>query len=424
MNLAAGSGSNPSSLDSRVDAKDDFFDVPADESSVIRFYSRSFSMASRCLPKEVRGDVEKLYAWCRWCDEAVDSAPSSEVAQSRLSYLREDVKRIFGGLPVKHPASNWLAELVESKEIREVDALALLSGMEMDLRSWQVRDEEELMRYCYRVAGVVGLMMCRVMGVRDSEAERHAVDLGIAMQLTNIARDVKEDWQIERCYLPESWFNSELHRTAVSSESLATLDFSKAPTNDDVRSSVKRLLTLAEVHYKSGLAGLGYLPSSCRKAICLAAMVYREIGREILRQKSKVMDGRVTLSPIRFAWIACLVSTGGFMQSITLNSYRKKFANKFFVYPLSTVTGDLAMRDAKYLAYLGLSLTSFMASALFVMVAMNPKDPSYSALPFIYAGGSVVIGIVTNLLARRAASQTTPAIVLSTTQASTRTATE
>ncbi len=321
MSTAAKPDITSNRSDSKVDAKDDFFDVPTDESSVIRFYSRSFATASRCLPLAVRGDVEKLYAWCRWCDEAVDSAPSFEVAQTRLSYLREDVTRIFDGHPVKHPASQWLADLVESKGIQKVDALALLSGMEMDLKSWWVRDEEELLRYCYRVAGVVGLMMCRVMGVRDPAAERHAVDLGIAMQLTNIARDVKEDWHLGRCYLPRSWLESELPRTTAGPESLTTLDFSRAPTSEDVRSCVERLLNLAESHYQSGLSGLKYLPSSCRKAICLAALVYREIGREILRRKANVMEGRIALSRVRIAWIASLVSLGG--PSLALKLYCK-----------------------------------------------------------------------------------------------------
>ena len=395
------------------DNADDFFAVPSDESSVIRFYSRSFSMASQCLPKDVRGDVEKLYAWCRWCDEAVDSAPNIGIAKTRLAYLRDDVARIFDGQTVEHPASNWLAELVESRGIRKEDALALLSGMEMDLKSWQVRDEEELICYCYRVAGVVGLMMCRVMGVDDRAAERHAVDLGIAMQLTNIARDVAEDWKLGRCYLPKSWVDSELHQTPLESGNLSNLALSHAPTNEVVRASVERLLRLAEDHYASGLVGLSYLPKSCRHAISLAAMVYREIGREILRHDSKVMNGRITISSIRCVWIACLAWTGVFTHAFVLQSYWSKFVKKFFKYPSTLVFGDSVMKDAKYLAYLGLSLTSFMASALFVMVAVNPKDPSYSALPIIYAVGCVVIGIATNLLARRAAYQPVPATVLS-----------
>ena len=392
----------------RLNAKDDFFDVPEDESSVIRLFSRSFSMASRRLPIEMRGNVEKLYAWCRWCDEAVDSAPSSEVAKSRLSYLREDVSRIFDGHPVRHPASHWLADLVASKGIQKAEALALLTGLEMDLRSWQVRDEEELIRYCYHVAGVVGLMMCRVMGVNDRTAMKHAVDLGIAMQLTNIARDVAEDLRNGRGYLPKNWIDLELPN-AIASLPIAThTDCSNAISNESVRASVERILGLAEGYYRSGLAGLSYLPSSCRLAICLAAMIYREIGREILRLESRVMDGRIAISPMRIAWIASMVWIGNSVHQLAVKSLGCNFADWFLSFSFNSVSGDVVMNDARYLAYLGLSLTSFMASGLFVMVSINPKDPSYSMLPMAHAIGSLAVGIVTNVLAVRAARSPRP----------------
>jgi len=392
----------------RLNVKDDFFDVPEDESSVIKLFSRSFSMASRRLPIEMRGDVEKLYAWCRWCDEAVDSALTSEVAEARLSYLRQDVIRIFDGHPVKHPASNWLADLVASKGIQKAEALALLTGMEMDLKSWQVRDEEQLIHYCYHVAGVVGLMMCRVMGVHDQTAMKHAVDLGIAMQLTNIARDVAEDWRNGRSYLPKNWIDLGLPKAMENVPDASNTDCSNAISNESVQASVERILRLAEGYYRSGLAGLSYLPGSCRPAICLAAMIYREIGREILRRESRVMDGRIAISPIRIGWIACTVWVRTSLHKLAVKSFGSNFVDKFLKFSSTSVSGDVAMNDARYLAYLGLSLTSFMASALFVMVSINPKEPSYSMLPIVYAIGSLAVGIVTNVLAVRAARTAIP----------------
>jgi phytoene synthase len=289
-----------------------------------------------------------------------------------------------------------------------VEALALLTGMEMDLRSWQVRDEEELIHYCYHVAGVVGLMMCRVMGVHDPAAMKHAVDLGIAMQLTNIARDVGEDWSIGRSYLPKSWTDLGLPEQVGTLPKASNADRSNALSNENVQASVERIVRSAEGYYRSGLAGLSYLPSSCRPAICLAAKVYREIGREILRRESRVMDGRISISPARIAWIASIVWMGNIVQAVAVRSFGTSLFNKFLKFSSNSFTGDVAMNDARHLAYLGLSLTSFMASSLFVMVSINPKDPSYSVLPIAYAIGSLIVGIVTNVLAMRAARTPIP----------------
>ena len=389
-------------FDSNNALQDAFTWIPLDETSVIRKHSRSFSMAARWLPADVRGDVEKLYAWCRWCDEAVDSARDPRDATGRLAVLREDVQRVFNGQAVGHPASKWLADLVQSKGILESEAMDLLTGMEMDLHLGQVEDDEALLRYCYCVAGVVGLMMCRVMGVQDRTAERHAIDLGIAMQLTNIARDVAEDWRRGRSYLPKTWIHVML-RGPCSDASIRVDDPIEPPSNSAVRESIQRLLAMAEVRYTSGLMGIAFLPRGCRPAIDLSAKLYREIGREILRQEARVMDGRIAVPGLRIASLACTaflfhlldVATGlkpGICTFLANNKVIKMMVSR-----------EQKMNDARYLAYLGVSLTSFMASALFLMVSVNPKDPSYAGLPMVYAAVSVVIGVATNYLARKAA---------------------
>ena len=382
--------------------QDLFSVIPLDETSVIRKHSRSFSMAALWLPADVRGDVKKLYAWCRWCDEAVDSALNLNDATVRLAILRDDVQRVFEGQAVRHPASQWLAELVQSRGIRKSEAFDLLAGMEMDLHLGQVEDEEALLRYCYCVAGVVGLMMCRVMGVQSQSAEKHAIDLGIAMQLTNIARDVAEDWNRGRCYLPRTWVEVELPLSCSDTSDKVALTM-EPPSNLTVRKSVERLLSMAEVCYSSGLEGIAYLPRGCRPAIVLAAKLYREIGLEILSQETQVMGGRIAVPRRRLAYVACsaliasladFAKNSGFGMSSFFTSYKET--------PIMD-SKEQRMSDAKYLAYLGVSLTSFMASALFVMVSLHPKDPSYAALPIVYATVCVGIGVVTNLLARKAA---------------------
>jgi phytoene synthase len=392
---------------STQDNQDTFAAVPVETSAVIRKHSRSFSLAARWLPVDVRGDVEKLYAWCRWCDEAVDGDGDPNEAASRLAVLREDVQRVFEGKKVQHPASEWLADLVQSRGIQQAEALDLLAGMEMDLHLGQVENEEGLLRYSYCAAGVVGLMMCRVMGVKSQIAEKHAIDLGVAMQLTNIARDVAEDWNRGRCYIPKTWLQVELPGHA-SSQIDCENGSVRPPSHADISKCVERLLAMAELRYTSGLQGIAMLPLGCRPAIDLAAKLYREIGREILRREMRVMDGRIAVSGMRITFVACnalLLSLTSYATGAMLSTWLPEFVFQSNKDRMMTISKEQKMRDAKYLAYLGISLTSFMGSALFVMVAMNPKDPSYSVLPILYAIGCVGIGIVTNVLARRSALQ-------------------
>ncbi len=366
---------------------DSFDQVPAAGASVIRKHSRSFSAASWLLPREYRRDVEKLYAWCRWCDDAVDSATNINQAEKRLEILREDVERIYRGQRPLHEASQWLADLVASHDIEKRLPLELLAGMTLDLRLGQIGTQEELLRYCYHAAGVVGLMLCRVFGVNDPRALRHAKSLGMAMQLTNIARDVREDWDRGRCYLPADWFAAKDAGNAI-------------PTDAQIRDSVRCILDLADQHYRTGNLGLRYLPPGVRPAIRMASAVYREIGQQIRRRSYRVMQGRTIVPKARFTSAAA-----GSLLASAWSQVNERFplkplsAENFFHQPQPQ---ELIMSDAKYLFYLGLSLTAFMASGSFLLVMLNPKDASYSSLPLIYAVASLGIGIVTNLLAKRA----------------------
>ena len=364
---------------------DTFNNVPVDDGEVIRHNSRSFAFASRLLPASVRDDVQKLYAWCRWCDDAVDSCASADEAKQRLSILREDVQRIYRNEPTVHRASAWLAELVDEYDIDESYPLALLDGMEMDLDLGQLDTENELLRYCYRAAGVVGLMMCKVFGVTDRRALRHANSLGIAMQLTNIARDVREDWQRGRCYLPESWLP---HGVDGSSQ-------------DELHAAVRKVLDLAEEYYEIGNEGIVYLPSAVRPAIRVAAAVYREIGMQIRRCDYRVLQGRIVTPKFRFLSSAFTTWARGGVEDIkrSLGFPDNKQSDSPDPFSVST---EFIMNDAKYLFYLGISLTAFMSSAAFLLVMLNPKDASYSTLPIVYAVACFAVGIVTNVLAKRA----------------------
>ncbi|MEL6105254.1 MAG: phytoene/squalene synthase family protein [Planctomycetota bacterium] len=371
--------------------KEDFESPPERGRSVIRKHSRSFSVAAWLLPSSIRDDVEKLYAWCRWCDDAVDDAPTPAEAEKRLDLLRDDVRRVYRGESPEHFASQWLAELVVKHDIVQRDALALLDGMGMDLHLGQIETEEQLLDYCHHAAGVVGWMMCSVFGVTNRQALQHAKSLGIAMQLTNIARDVREDAERGRCYLPATWLP---YGVATSSER-------------QLEDTVRRVLDLAENYYQHGTEGITYLPVEVRSAIRIAAAVYRTIGVEIRRRNYQVLRGRTVTPKLRFAAVAIAAWSDGLRTDLV-----RRFT------PETTSTTSIScrskqwrieMNDAKYLMYLGLSLTSFMASALFLLVMLNPKDESYAAWPMTYAAVCLGVGGITNWLAKR--SEVSPTLI-------------
>jgi len=357
------------------------FDAPPlRDSDVIRHHSQSFSIAARLLPKEVRGDVEKLYAWCRWCDNAVDDAPSREIAENQLQRLRTDVELIYDGQKPVHDASLWLADLVSRYAIPKDHPLDLLAGMEMDLAHRPIQSQQDLLLYCHRAAGTVGLMMCYLLGTSDAQALSHADSLGMAMQMTNIARDVKEDHQRGRCYLPECWLDQVRPTEALSS-------------NKDVRPAIRRLLMLADQHYAIGIAGLRYLPPRSQRAIRVASDLYREIGETIRRNDYCVMDGRAFVPLPR----KMLLVANSLRRSLTSNNLSSSPApnTSSVVSVSSTHLGPKMNKDATYLATLGVSLTAIMATAMFVLVALNPKDAAiYSNLPWIYASVSALIACV------------------------------
>ena len=241
-------------------------------SAAIRRHSRSFYAASRLLPAAVRDAAVATYAFCRAADDAVDDAGSAADAHARHAATRRQLDRIYGGHPVDSASGRAFGRVVLAHGIPRGEPEALLDGMAHDLGTVRIRDEDGLLLYCYRAAGVVGRMMSRIMHRTDSEALARAVHLGIAMQLTNIARDVGEDARRDRVYLPATWL-AEADGSAI--EVLAA-----RPSPAILRVTL-RILRLAERYYASGIAGIALLPAACRPAILSAALLYRAIGRKV-----------------------------------------------------------------------------------------------------------------------------------------------
>lgn len=258
--------------------------------------SKSFSLAALLFDKDRREAARLLYSWCRHCDDAVDQAPSKEAALAALDELRTQTRAAFRGEVVVDPAFVAFRELCLRYKIPELYPLELLEGMRMDVEGHVYRTERDLRLYCYRVASVVGLMMVHVMGVSSARALRHAVDTGMAMQMTNIARDVREDFEMGRIYLPASWFKELSLRRPNVTDAFDPATF--APV-------ARRLVARADELYASGRAGLKYLPWRAALAVGAAQTIYRAIGHLVVRRGQRAWDRRAVVSKAaKFAFLA------------------------------------------------------------------------------------------------------------------------
>lgn len=272
----------------------------------IRRHSRSFSFASRLLPAAKRADVERLYAWCRWCDDGVDAAAAPQEALAFVERATEDVRRIADGTSPVAGESRWLAELVARHDLPLGAALALLEGMRSDLAPAAGLHEADLLRYCFRVAGAVGVLMCPILGLEERRHLPHAAALGMGMQLTNIARDVAEDWGRGRCYLPVEWTDG-------------LWPGGGPPDPVRVRRGVRTILEVADGYYTAGEAGIAGLDSDSRLAVRAAARIYHAIGIRIRKRGFEVLDERArvsTLGKLRLFAASLLTPSAGGRQPL------------------------------------------------------------------------------------------------------------
>lgn len=240
--------------------------------AAIRAGSRSFHLASLALPSRVRRPAYGLYAFCRLSDDAVDLNGGSLDAVIRL---RERLARACDGYPHDAPEDRAMADVLRDYAIPRAAPEALLDGLAWDAEGRRYQTFEDLQAYAMRVAGAVGVMMTLMMGVRDALTLARASDLGVAMQLTNIARDVGEDARAGRLYLPLDW----LREAGVDPDAFLA---SPAAT-PQVKKVVARLLREADQLYARARRGVAHLPKSCRPAILAAALLYAEIGHELVR---------------------------------------------------------------------------------------------------------------------------------------------
>ncbi len=240
--------------------------------AVIRTGSLSFHAASRLLPASVRDPALALYAFCRLADDEVDEGNAKGAA---VIELQERLDLAYAGIPRNAPEDRAFAAIIEEFDMPRALPEALLEGLAWDAVERRYETLSDVRDYSARVASAVGAMMCVLMRVRDADALARACDLGVAMQLTNIARDVGEDSRAGRIYLPLEW---------LADEGIALDDFFDAPqATPEIRRMVRRLLAEARRLYVRSEAGIGVLPMKARAGIFAARYIYDGIGGAVRR---------------------------------------------------------------------------------------------------------------------------------------------
>ena len=237
--------------------------------AILQTHGRSFYFASHLLSKRHRNRAARLYAVCRQIDDLADEAQDPQYAKTQLQALMQSIEQSQSTDQV----ANQAIALCQDMDIK-TPLLELISGVASDLETVRVQNESELLHYAYQVAGTVGLMMCEALDVHELKAHPFAIDLGIAMQLTNIARDLAEDAENNRVYFPADWIG------AMTPEQILAPNLAQQA---QLQQATKQLLDLADSYYQRGLYGLPYLPGRARYGILVAANVYREIG-EVIKQ--------------------------------------------------------------------------------------------------------------------------------------------
>lgn len=279
--------------------------MPDDPTALLKKHGKSFNFARLFLGNETGIAAARLYSFCRIVDDIADESVDKELAKKDLTRLIEAINQN----QKNHPLVGDFLMLCEEYDINRRNGITLIEGVTEDLSLQALDTEQEIVQYAFKVAGVVGLMMAPILGAKK-EGYPFAIDLGIGMQLTNIARDILEDANMDRRYIPGAWVDY------LTPEQISLV---QQKDRESVKKAVTRLLELAEKYYKSGLAGLYYLPRRNRPAIAVAAYVYREIGRKLLKQNCEYWKGRIMVSISHKILLAC--------QAL-LHLRSRKFADK------------------------------------------------------------------------------------------------
>jgi len=285
--------------------------------ALLRGGSKSFFAASLLLPPRIKTSATALYAFCRVADDAIDLG--ADPSQAVQEFLRR-LDAAYAGTPDPDPIDRAFAATVALKQIPKTLPAALIEGLAWDVEQKRYETFDSLLDYAARVAGAVGVMMALVMGVRDRESLARAADLGVAMQLTNIARDVGEDARAGRFFLPADW----CAQAGLDIEAfLAAPAFSPA-----IAAVIKRLLDEAEILYRRAESGIARLPLDCRTGIAAARRIYAAIGHDVaaagynaIDRRARVPASRKLVLALRAAADAALLSAGALHPALPANLF-------------------------------------------------------------------------------------------------------
>ena len=255
--------------------------------AVLRRRARTFSLASLMLPARERREAAVVYAWCRRADDAVDGGGD---AAAVLDGLRRDLGRVYAAEPLADPVLAAFQAVVERRGIPRAYPDGLLAGMASDLGPVRYATLGGLLEYAFRAAGTVGLMMAHVLRVRDASALVPAARLGMAMQLTNVSRDVAEDWAMGRLYLPHDVL-AEAGGGWIAEVEGPLPSAARVP----LAQATRLLLAEADRYYRSATAGLRALPWRCALAVRAASSLYAAIGTEMARRGHDVLSARAVV---------------------------------------------------------------------------------------------------------------------------------
>lgn len=256
----------------------------------------SFYYSFLFLPKAKRQAITALYAFCREVDDIADDCKDISVARIKLAWWRTEIAHLYAGKP-QHPVSKALAEAIEGYHLDEEHFLEIIDGMEMDLDQNRYADFKQLQLYCYRVASVVGLLSVQIFGFKDRKTLKYAHDLGMALQLTNIIRDVGEDARRNRIYLPLD----ELKKFGVTEAEILN-----SQSSDRTQALLEFQIERAETFYDRALLELPSEDRKTQRTGLMMAAIYRTLLREIKADNPiQVLNARISLPPLRKFWLAC-----------------------------------------------------------------------------------------------------------------------
>jgi len=274
-------------------------------------HGKSFYWASFFLPNKSKDAASQLYSICRYFDDLADESSADQ--SEKLIY---EFEQIYS--KAEHPINRFF----KKNNIPIAILGDLIQGLIRDQKLVRIKTEKDLIEYSYQVAGTVGLMMQPLILVKNKEANKHAVDLGIAMQLTNIARDIYEDAIMNRVYLPKEW---------LGETSIEQLKNSLHEIQPQMSQILRKLVNLSEIYYQNGFSGMKYIPLKTRLAIFFAAKIYRAIGIKIKNNNYSYSKKRVYLNKFNKIWVTITSLPEFVLLKIVPRSYtpiRESFQNE------------------------------------------------------------------------------------------------